>query len=201
MLTNNKNKASKEGVDERLFYPATQKNRECIGEELAKLLPKSGSVLEIASGSGEHGVIFQKLFPSINWQASDPDSCCRESISAWIEHEGLQNRMAQPIDLNVRKRPWQLSLKLQSSIKAIVCINMLHISFWDCTKALFEEAQNHLRKGHLLIIYGPFKKDGRHTSHSNRVFDCSLRKQNPYWGGSRFKRSNRIKPQKWICKT
>ncbi|WP_288258175.1 DUF938 domain-containing protein [uncultured Prochlorococcus sp.] len=29
--------------------------------------------MEIGSGSGEHGVFFQKRFPEIIWQTSDPE--------------------------------------------------------------------------------------------------------------------------------
>ena len=34
----------------------------------------------------------------------------------------------------------------------------------------------------LLFLYGPFKRDGRHTAVSNAVFDTSLRENNPEWG-------------------
>ena len=54
-------------LDNRLFFSATQRNKDCIGDVLSKIL-KKGSVLEIGSGSGEHGVFFQKRFPGIIWQ-------------------------------------------------------------------------------------------------------------------------------------
>lgn len=34
----------------------------------------------------------------------------------------------------------------------------------------------------MLVLYGPFKQDGKHTALSNAVFDTSLRDANPEWG-------------------
>ena len=171
-----------EKPDTRLFFPATKRNKDCIGNVLANFLPNDGVVLEIASGSGEHGVTFQTRFQGITWQTSDPNPSFRRSISSWINHEGLENKMPQPIDLNVRNRPWPLNPKLQKNLKAIVCINLLHISVWSCTRALFEEASLCLQTKQFLFIYGPFKRNGKHTSKSNELFDQSLRKENPNWG-------------------
>ncbi|AAQ00507.1 MULTISPECIES: DUF938 domain-containing protein [Prochlorococcus] len=169
-------------MDERLFFPATSRNRDCIAEALSKFLPDKGSVLEIASGSGEHGVAFQKLFPFIKWQTSDPNHSYRKSIRAWIIHQGLEAKMPQPIDLDVESKPWPLAQEFRRTLKTIVCINMLHISSWGCTQSLFEESANHLKKNNLLILYGPFQIDGKHTSKSNELFDHSLKTQNPNWG-------------------
>ncbi len=169
-------------MDERIFFPATERNRDAIADVLSEVLPQSGIVLEIASGSGEHGVIFQTRFPNLYWQTSDPNPSYRKSISAWIGHQGLSNKMPEPIDLDVEKTPWPLSLELRSSLKAIVCINMIHISPWKCTNALFKEAGNLLKKNQVLILYGPFKIDGEHISESNFRFDQTLRARNSLWG-------------------
>ena len=169
-------------MNERLFFAATERNRDAIGDVLSTFLPESGFVLEIASGSGEHGVTFQKRFPNIQWQTSDPEPSYRKSINAWIKHQGLSNKMPKPIDLNAEKRPWPLSLEFQADLKAIVCINMIHISPWRCTQALFEEAGNLLKKEQVLMLYGPFKFNGKNTSESNSQFDKSLQAQNSSWG-------------------
>ena len=169
-------------MDQRLFFPAVKRNKEYIGEVLSKFLPKDGSVLEIASGSGEHGVIFQERFPTLRWQTSDPDYSYRRSISAWITYKGLIDIMPQPINLDVEIRPWVLSSEVRSTLKVIVCINMIHISPWVCTQALFEESKDLLITDNVLIIYGPFKKGGKDTSQSNALFDQSLKMQNPSWG-------------------
>ena len=80
-------------MDQRLFFPATERNRGPIGDLLKQLLPDSGAVLELASGSGEHAVCFQQRFPHLHWQASDPDPDHRASINAWIQHQGLSQVM------------------------------------------------------------------------------------------------------------
>ena len=169
-------------MDERLFFPATERNRDHIFQVLSELLPRSGFVLEIASGSGEHGVTFQERFPNIYWQTSDPDPLNRKSIRAWIKYKGLLNTMPDPIDLDVENRPWPLMPQLRISLEVIVCINLIHISPWRCTQSLFEEAGSLLHPDQILMIYGPFKINGKHTSESNVRFDECLKSQNPSWG-------------------
>ena len=169
-------------MDDRLFFPATLRNRTVIGEVLSDILPKNGIVLEIASGSGEHGITFQKQFSNIIWQTSDPDPSCRRSINAWIMHEKLDKKMPLSIDLSVDKTPWPLTRKCISNISSIICINLIHIAHWDCTKFLFQESANFLKKDSPLILYGPFKRENAHTSESNATFDRLLKRQNANWG-------------------
>ena len=77
-------------------------------------------MLEIASGSGEHGVFFQKSFPSFFWQTSDPVNVHRRSIISWISHQGLYSKMPEPLDINVEKGPLPITNKIRSAIKGIV---------------------------------------------------------------------------------
>ena len=169
-------------MDQRLFFPATERNRGPIGDLLKQLLPASGTVLELASGSGEHAVCFQQRFPHLRWQASDPDPDHRASINAWIQHQGLSQVMPAALNLDVEHRPWPLPQNLQGAVKAVVCINLLHISPASCTDAVLEESALLLPSGAPLIIYGPFLRNGAHTSASNAAFDRSLKERNPQWG-------------------
>ena len=169
-------------MDERLFFTSTERNNSYIGEVISKFLPCRGSVLEIASGSGQHGVTFQKKFPEIIWQTSDPEISHRRSIRAWIEHEKLTHKMPHPIDLDVEKRPWPIKAKIKATLKCIVCINMTHISPWGCTEALIEESGSILKTDQILMLYGPFKINGDFTSKSNYLFEQSLKQQNINWG-------------------
>ena len=168
--------------NDRLTFPATLRNRNPIAGVLNEFLPHNGVVLEIASGSGEHGVFFQKSFPSIIWQTSDPELVHRKSIISWISHQDLSSKMPEPLDIDVEKRPWPINNELRALIKGIVCINMIHISPWSSTKALFEQSKNYLNKNQFLIIYGPFFRKGKKTSENNFKFDQSLKLQNPFWG-------------------
>ena len=138
--------------------------------------------MEIGSGSVEHGVAFQKRFPKIVWQTSDPELLHRKSISSWIEYEDLTKKMPKPLEIDVEKIPWKIPLGLAHSLQGIVSINMIHVAQWSCTVALFRESGKLLNKGQFLILYGPFKIFNKHTSESNYFFDNSLKMQNDLWG-------------------
>ena len=168
--------------DQRLHFPATARNRDPIANVLQKWLPNWGTILEIASGSGEHAVEFQQRFSHLRWQASDPDPQHRDSINAWIRHTDQTNTMARALDIDVANHPWPLPKDVQARLSAIVCINLLHISSNKCTAALLQQAAECLPKQAPLMIYGPFKRYGTHTSLSNASFDASLRERNIDWG-------------------
>jgi len=168
--------------DYRLNFPATTRNRDSIAEVLSNNISPNCLFLEIASGSGEHGVFFQKKFPSITWQTSDPELVHRKSINSWIMHEGLYSKMPEALDLDVEMRPWSITNRLGALIKGIVCINMIHISPWSCTRSLFEESKKYLDQSNFLMLYGPFLRKEKQTSESNLNFDQSLKMQNPLWG-------------------
>lgn len=157
------------------FAPATERNRGPIRDVLARVLPASGTVLEIASGSGEHAVAFAQAFPALTWQPSDPDPSALASIAAWREEAGLAN-LAPPIELDVLK-PWPAVAPA-----AIACINMVHISPWEASLALFANAGRLLAPGALLYLYGPYRFSGAFTAESNAEFDRSLRSRDPRWG-------------------
>jgi SAM-dependent methyltransferase len=155
--------------------PAALRNREPIREVLARVLPATGTVLEIASGSGEHAVAFATAFPALTWQPSDPDPTARASIAAHRAEAGLSN-LAAPLELDVMA-PWPIA-----RADAIVCINMIHISPWEASLALFEHAGRLLAPDALLYLYGPYRFDGAFTAPSNADFDRSLRSRDPRWG-------------------
>ena len=169
-------------MDNRLFFPATERNREYIAEVLSRIHLKRGFILEIGSGSGEHGVVFQKCFPEITWQTSDPELIHRKSIISWINHQELNLKMPQPLDIDVEKTPWKIPSELLSSLQGIISINMIHIAAWNCTQSLFKESGKLLKKGQFLMLYGPFKIDNKHISESNDSFDSFLKMQNKFWG-------------------
>ena len=138
------------------------------------------------------GIFFQESFPSIIWQTSDPESIHRKSIVSWINHQRLSSKMPEPLDIDVEKRPWPVTTQLKSFIKGIVCINMIHISPWSCTRALFEESKSCLDHNQFLMLYGPFLRNGIQTSERNLIFDQSLKLQNPLWGLRHLDQVNEI---------
>jgi SAM-dependent methyltransferase len=162
---------------DRRVAPAAARNRDVILEVLARVLPKSGIVLEIASGTGQHAVHFAAALPAITWLPSDPDEASRASIDAWRRHASLPNLNA-PVALDVRTSPWPVP----DSLAAIVCINMIHIAPWAAAEALFRGAGERLTSEGVLFLYGPYKRDGAHTAPSNEAFDAQLRATNAGWG-------------------
>lgn len=156
--------------------PATLRNRDAIAAVLADWLPETGTVLEVASGSGEHVVHFAAAFPHLDWQPSDPDPAGLTSIAAYRTEAGLAN-IAPPRALDASAPEWPID-----RIDAVLCINMVHISPWQATLGLFAGAARLLAAGAPLILYGPYIEPDVPTAASNLAFDASLRARDPAWG-------------------
>ena len=159
--------------------PASARNAAPITDVLERLFAdlrvRKGVVLEIASGSGYHAAHFAKALPELTWQPSDPDAVARENIAAHRAAAGIAN-LATPLTLDV-EAPWP-ALRAD----AVVCINMIHISPWTATLALFKGAAEVLGPGGLLVTYGPYSIDGDFRGQGNVDFDISLKSRNPLWG-------------------
>ncbi|MBW4555278.1 MAG: DUF938 domain-containing protein [Trichormus sp. ATA11-4-KO1] len=169
--------------DTRQFAPATQRNREPILEVLLQVLPKNGTILEVASGTGEHAVFFAPRLSPLQWLPSDQNPQLRASIIAWAEQCPSDN-LYPPLELDASTPVWPVEedASLYSPIVAIVNINMIHISPWSACLGLMAGAGRILPPGGILYLYGPFKQNGEHTAPSNIAFDQSSRAKNPEWG-------------------
>ena len=164
------------GRGARRHAPATERNRDAIAAVLADWLPVRGTVLEVASGSGEHAVHFAAAFPMLTWQPSDPDPAALASIAAWSCDAALPN-LLPPLMLDAGASEWP-----SSHADAVLCINMVHISPWTATVGLFRGCAKVLSAGAPLILYGPYIEDDVETAPSNLAFDRSLKERNPEWG-------------------
>jgi SAM-dependent methyltransferase len=158
----------------RRHAPATLRNRDLIADVLATVLPSSGTVLEVASGSGEHCAYFAQRFSALTWQPSDPEPDARASIAVWCD--GLANKRPA-LDLNAEARDWPLA-----NAGAVLCINMVHISPWEATLGLLSGAARLLKAGAPLFLYGPYRRASHPTAPSNEAFDASLKMRDPRWG-------------------
>ncbi|MES1164245.1 MAG: DUF938 domain-containing protein [Verrucomicrobiota bacterium] len=159
-----------------LHAASTERNREPILEILRRVLPAEGLVLEIASGTGQHVTFFAGALPALRWQPSDTSARHLDSVRAWTAASGATN-IAPVADLDVERQPWPVT-----SADAILNINMIHISPWSATEALFQGAARVLPLSGVLYLYGPFKRDGRHIAESNERFDTRLRAEDSRWG-------------------
>ncbi|MBO9669642.1 MAG: DUF938 domain-containing protein [Sphingobium sp.] len=156
--------------------PATLRNRDAIVDVLRDALPGRGTVLEVASGSGEHAVHFARAFPALDWQPSDPDPAALRSIAAHADDADLMN-VAPPVMIDASDDDWPLD-----RADAVLCINMVHISPWEATLGLLRGAAKLLPPDGLLYLYGPYIRQDVETAASNLAFDQSLKGGNPAWG-------------------
>jgi hypothetical protein len=164
----------------RQYAPATERNRQPILDILRQVLPPTGTVLEISSGTGEHATFFAPQLAPLFWLPSDPNPDARASITAWQQHEPC-NRIYPPIDLDASNPNWSIDPNYLP-ITAIVNINMIHIAPRSAYLGLIAGVSRLLSPGGIFYLYGPFKREGVHTAPSNAAFDESLRAQNPDWG-------------------
>jgi hypothetical protein len=162
--------------DRRRSAPAALRNREPIAEVLREWLPSSGSVLEVASGTGEHAVWFAKRFPDLDWQPSDAHPDALASISAWRNFAGLPN-VREPLVIDASANDWPVI-----SADAVLNINMAHISPWSASLGLIAGAGRILPIDGPLILYGPWLKDDIETVPSNLAFDADLKGRDLEWG-------------------
>jgi hypothetical protein len=163
-------------AENKRVAPAAERNKEAILEILRDVLPASGSVLEIASGSGQHAVFFAHALPGIVWQPSDADEGALASIRAYRDEADLGNLRA-PVLLDASASAWPVD-----HADAVVSINMIHIAPWTACVGLFEGAARILQPGAPLVLYGPFAIDGDFVAPSNVDFDRRLRGENAAWG-------------------
>lgn len=167
-------------ADSRLFSPSTARNREPIHGVLSGLLGESARLLEFASGSGEHAVYMAERHPGWQWQPSDINEAAIQSIEAWRTYSGLSNILpAQRRNLLADDDAIQHSAEHWN---AMLAINLIHISPWQVTERLMGVAGQQLVSGGLLFLYGPYRRNGKHTAPSNAEFDAWLKARDPSWG-------------------
>jgi len=156
--------------------PAAARNRDPIADVLAQELPATGTVLEVASGTGEHVVYFAARFPHLTWQPSDPDEAARASIAAWSAEAASPN-VLPPLAVDAASADWPVA-----SADAVLCINMVHISPLEATHGLLAACARLLPPGAPLVLYGPWVEDGVETAASNLAFEQWLKSLDPRFG-------------------
>ncbi len=198
--------------DNRQFAPATGRNRDAILAVLERVLPETGLMLEIGAGSGEHAAWFAPRFPGLVWQPTEPDPDGRASITAWVEAANVPNlRPPLDLDVTAAVWPVEQEAGTAAGVfgghprpprrtgtkqeagtgsartgtqkfDAVFSANMIHIAPWQCCLGLMAGAGRILGPGGVLVLYGPFKRDGEPTAPSNADFDAGLKNHDPAWG-------------------
>ena len=171
--------------DGRLDAAAFHRNHEPIWAVLQKFLAgKSGDVVEVGSGTGQHVVHFATHAPGIMWWPSDLNENHLKSIEAWRAHSALPN-IRPPLRIDLTDPAWCAAMHDGSGpaeLLAVFCANVIHIAPWAVAEGLFAGAARNLTPGGRLFLYGPFRRDGLHNAPSNAAFDQSLRNRDPEWG-------------------
>ena len=186
------------------FSAAAQRNQDPILALLKRLLPARGTLLEIASGTGQHAVHFAAALPGWTWQPTDADPGALASIAAWSaraprpggdpvaassdrcasepagQTPGPLANLRPPLCLDVTATRWPV--EPLGPIDAMFCANLLHIAPWRACLGLLDGAAHHLSASGQLLVYGPFLIGGQPTAPSNLAFDADLRQRDPDWG-------------------
>jgi hypothetical protein len=159
-----------------LESPAAERNKQPLAAVLARALPVSGLVLEVASGTGQHAEHFARTFPTLTWQPTEADGDMLAALCERVQCAALPNLLA-PIMFDVHDAQPPVA-----AAAAVVCSNMIHIAPWSACAALLAHAKVLLPPRSPLVLYGPFKRAGAHTAPSNAAFDVDLRRRNSQWG-------------------
>ena len=157
------------------FAPACERNKGPILVVLRRVFADAVDVIEIGSGTGQHAVWFAAGLPHLTWRTSDlPGS--HAAINAWIDDAGVDN-VERPFALDVVRRPWPIA-----SAGGAFSANTAHYMHWPEVEAMFVGVSQVLSPGARFALYGPFARDGRHTSANNATFDRLLRAHDPGFG-------------------
>ncbi len=157
-------------------WPAPERNKEPILEVLSRVLPPSGTLLEIAAGSGQHAAFFASRLPNLRYLPTDVAPENLASIAAWVREANLPNLLPARA-LDVTAADWDVE-----PVDAVFNANMLHITPWECARALFAGIGRHLAATGVVVLYGPYKLGGAHTAPSNASFDADLRARDARYG-------------------
>ena len=159
-------------------YPATARNRQAILEVISPWCPQEQTLLEVASGTGEHAAWMAPQQPGWRWIPSDADPSMLSVIDSYNQHN---SNVHSALLLNT-EQGWSSHPELPDQLSTILCVNMIHIAPWAAATGLFEGAEQVLQEDGALILYGPFKENGQHISESNHQFDLGLRARDHRWG-------------------
>src|SRR5688500_17352138 len=156
-------------------WPAPERNKGPILEVLRRVLPRSGTLLEVASGTGQHAEYFARQLPALTFLPSDVDPENLASIRERVRDAALPN-LREPLELDVTSESWKLG-----EVDAVFNANMIHIATWDCSVGLFAGIRRETA-AQVVVLNRPFHIGGVHTAPSNEAFDADLRERNPSFG-------------------
>jgi len=165
--------------DGRRFSPSTQRNKDIVRATYLEHMPHVGTILEIASGTGEHGAHITAAGIDLTWVYSDIDEDSKNSQTAWRQH-APHDRLIGPLTIDTTQNVWR-EAEAHAPFDGLFCANMIHIAPFEAAKGLLAGAGRLLRGGGRVMIYGPFAREGE-IAPSNARFREDLQRRDPRWG-------------------
>ena len=165
-----------ESTGKRLTAPSAERNAGPLLDQLQRLLPPDASVLELASGTGQHAAYFARAMPGLIWHPSDLNTDNFASIESWAE--GIPNIRA-PLRIDAGKAQWSKPL---GDFDAVFVVNLLHLISAQEAQNVIAGMADVIRPGGSALVYGPFRREGALTGDGDIRFDASLRAQDPEIG-------------------
>lgn len=165
--------------DGRRFSPSIGRNKDVVRDAFLRLMADRERILEIASGTGEHGAHISSSNAHLHWTYSDIDAVSQASQAAWrafVDHD----RLSGPLTINTTLTDWG-EADAQSPWDGMFCANMIHIAPFEAAQGLIAGAGRLLRSGGRLMLYGPFARNGE-IAPSNARFSEDLKRRDPSWG-------------------
>lgn len=164
---------------DRRFSPSTARNRDPVREAFFGHVCKTARVLEIGSGTGEHGVHMASAAPDLSWTFTEHNMEALTGIAAWMVHSG-HSGLCGPYALNAASDDWGETLAGQK-FDTLFSANVVHISPFTVATGMFAGAARVLRDDGQVFLYGPFGRDGRLAA-GNERFDADLKRRDASWG-------------------
>jgi len=175
------------------FSAAAERNKLPIGDALEDYFRAATTVLEIASGTGQHALYLTERFTHLVWQCSEQPSHIKSLIDGLSQSSSLE--LAHPVALEVGQAANDselLTILTSTPYSFVYSANTAHIMSIEEVAAMFQLVGQVMDDGGNFALYGPFKVNGEHTSTGNREFDISLRAQNPHMGIRELERMQKL---------
>jgi hypothetical protein len=151
---------------------AGNRNRDPILSVFQEIFPKSGEVLELASGAGNHVNYFAPHFPGLKFQPSDYNDEVFDTIKKKRAEAGNKN-VSDPIKIDLTASDtWPCAS--DRLYDAIFVVNLFQVAPVSICDGIAQVAERVLTKEGFVAIYGPFRVDGKYTTESNAAFDQEI---------------------------
>jgi len=146
------------------------------------------SVLEIASGFGDHIIAYAGALPDVEFWGTECNDYLVSRLNEKISGSGAGNvRKARKLDI-LADDDWEsLRQAKNAPFDAISVTNLLNVAPWPVTEHLFEQLGKseqpilHRENG-VLAMYCCLRDSGRFLSDSDEKFDAVLRERDPEFG-------------------